>query len=56
MIMAEERTGYIIDYISGEYVRETPEEIEAVQPFSKKLVEDYGYQIEHIMIHLTILA
>lgn len=39
----EIKEGYIIDYISGLQVRETPEEIEAVQPFSKILVDDYGY-------------
>lgn len=33
----------IIDYISGIEVEAKPEEIEAVQPFSKTLVEDYGY-------------
>ena len=49
--MAEEKEGYVIDYVSGDYIRETPEEIEAVQPFSKKLVEDYGYPIENIMVH-----
>ena len=31
--MAEIREGYIIDYISGLPVKETPEEVEAVQPF-----------------------
>ena len=40
---AETAKGYIIDYISGEQVKATPEEIEAVQVFSKQLVEDYGY-------------
>jgi len=43
--------GYIIDYISGNHVKGTPEEIEAVQPFSKKLVEDYGYPTANIMTH-----
>lgn len=33
----------IQDYISGKFVSATPEEIDAVQPFSRKLVEDYGY-------------
>lgn len=37
------KDGYIYDYISGLPVKETPEEIEAVQPFSEILVEDYGY-------------
>lgn len=39
----ELKDGYIFDYISGEQVKATPEEIEAVQVFSKILVEDYGY-------------
>lgn len=33
----------IIDYISGIEINSGPEEIEATQPFSKMLVEDYGY-------------
>lgn len=37
------KEGYIVDYISGEQVRGTLEEIEAVQVFSKQLVKDYGY-------------
>ena len=46
--MAELKEGYVLDYISGLPVKETPEEIEAVQPFSKILVDDYGYPKEHI--------
>ena len=41
--MDDIKEGYIIDYISGLQVKETPEEIEAVQPFAKILVDDYGY-------------
>ena len=33
----------IIDYISGIEVNATPEEVSAVQPFSRILVEDYEY-------------
>lgn len=33
----------IIDFISGQEIVSKPEEIQAVQPFSKILVEDYGY-------------
>ena len=33
----------VVDYISGKVVPATPEEIEATQPFSRRLVEDYGY-------------
>ena len=41
--MEEIKEGYIKDYISGQPIKSTPEEIEAVQPFSEILVEDYGY-------------
>lgn len=46
--MEELKEGYIFDYISGVQVKETPEEMEAVQPFSKILVDDYGYPKENI--------
>ena len=49
--MPEVMDGYIVDYVSQMQVRSTPEEIEAVQPFAKKLVEDYGYPIQNIMTH-----
>ena len=49
--MSEAKSGYIIDYISGNEVQETREEIEAVQPFARKLVEDYGYPAANIMTH-----
>ncbi|MBL7747646.1 MAG: N-6 DNA methylase [Chitinophagaceae bacterium] len=38
----------IIDYISGLEINASPEEIEAVQVFSKQLVEDYGYSKKQI--------
>ena len=41
--MADLKDGHIIDYISGTRVKATPEEVEAVQVFSKILVEDYNY-------------
>jgi type I restriction enzyme M protein len=41
-------TGYLTDYISGQRVRATPEETEAVQVFCRRLVEDYGYPRDHI--------
>jgi type I restriction enzyme M protein len=44
----ELKAGYIIDYISGQPVKATPEEIDAVQVFARRLVEDYGYPKEHI--------
>ena len=37
------REGYIQDFISGIAVKDTPEERQAVQVFSRILVEDYGY-------------
>ena len=42
------KDGYIVDYISGEQVKTTPEEVEAVQIFARQLVEDYGYTKEQI--------
>lgn len=46
--MAGLKEGYIYDFISGQEIKATPEEIEAVQVFAKQLVEDYGYPKEHI--------
>ncbi len=37
------KEGYIKDFISGKEIKSTPEEIDAVQPFSKQLVEHYQY-------------
>lgn len=37
------KPGYVRDYVSGLPVKATPEEIEAVQVFAQRLVEDYGY-------------
>lgn len=42
------KEGYVFDYISGVEVKATPEEINAVQVFSKILVEDYKYPKNHI--------
>ena len=42
------KEGYMIDYISGKEIKATPEEVEAVQVFSKQLVEDYGYDKNQI--------
>jgi type I restriction enzyme M protein len=47
----ELKEGYIEDFISGVAVRATPEEVEAVQVFSKMLVNDYGYPKSHIQTH-----
>ena len=45
----EVASGYIKDFISGRQVRATPEEVEAVQVFSRRLVEDFGYPRNHII-------
>ncbi len=45
---AEVKAGYIADYISGLAVRATPEEVESVQIFARRLVDDYGYAKEQI--------
>jgi len=46
--MAKVEAITITDYISGVQVNATPEEIDAVQVFSRQLVEDYGYPKENI--------
>jgi type I restriction enzyme M protein len=45
---AEAPDGRVIDYVSGRSVAAKPEELLAVQPFSRQLVEDYGYPKSHI--------
>ena len=47
----KEKDGYLRDYISGKKIKWNPEEVEAVQVFSKMLVEDYGYDKEQIQTH-----
>lgn len=37
------KDGYLFDFISGQEIKATPEEVEAVQVYSKILVEDYEY-------------
>lgn len=37
------KDGRLLDYISGREIPATPEEVGAVQPFVRQLVEDYGY-------------
>lgn len=44
----ELKEGYIKDYISEEVIKATPEEIEATQVFSKRLIEDFGYEKSQI--------
>lgn len=40
--------GSLVDFISGRTVRATPEEVEAVQVFARRLVEDFNYPRSHI--------
>lgn len=42
------RERYIRDYISGQWVQGTPEQVEAKQIFAKRLVEEYGYSKDQI--------
>lgn len=49
--MGNQKKGYVNDYISGQLVKATPEEVEAVQVLAKQLVEDYGYPKEWIQTH-----
>ena len=44
----ENKNEKIIDYVSGIEIRNTPEERDAVQVFSKILVEDFGYPKENL--------
>jgi len=48
--MAEDslKPGFVRDYVSGVAVKASPEEIEAVQVFAQRLVEDYGYPKAHL--------
>src|SRR5580700_10100321 len=46
-----EKVPRIKDYVSGRMVRATREEREAVQVYSKRLVEDYGYPAKRIQTH-----
>ncbi|MCE2507168.1 MAG: type I restriction enzyme HsdR N-terminal domain-containing protein [Nitrosopumilaceae archaeon] len=39
---------FLTDYISGKKIHDTPEERKAVQIFSKRLVEEYGYNKSQI--------
>jgi type I restriction enzyme M protein len=44
----EKREGQIQDFVSGHWVKAGPEEIDAVQIFSRRLIEDYDYPKSHI--------
>ncbi|HZP66983.1 MAG TPA: N-6 DNA methylase [Rudaea sp.] len=43
--------GLLTDFISGTQVKATPEEVEAVQVFARRLVEDFGYPKKNIATH-----
>jgi len=45
---AETREGQIKDFISGQWVKVSPEEVDAVQIFSRRLVEDFDYPKSHV--------
>ncbi|MFW6046817.1 MAG: N-6 DNA methylase [Candidatus Woesearchaeota archaeon] len=49
--LSNDKKKYIVDYISGEKVRNTPEETEAVQVLAKQLVENFNYDKEQIQTH-----
>lgn len=42
------KRGTVRDYVSGRMVQATPEEVEAVQVMSRRLVEDFGYPVTHL--------
>lgn len=44
----EIKEGYLKDFISGQIIKATPEEVDAVQVFSEILVNIYGYPKENI--------
>lgn len=48
LAVVEPQAGYVIDYISGQKVRATAEEVDAVQVFARRLVEDFGYSKRQI--------
>ena len=48
---APTKPGFVRDYLTGELVRATPEEVEAVQVLARRLVEDYGYESDQLQTH-----
>ena len=46
-----ETTDTLLDFVSGQRIRATPEEVEAVQIFSRILVNDFGYPVTHLRTH-----
>ena len=47
----ELREGFVRDYISGQWTRAAPEELDAVRVLAVRLVEDYGYSKEQLQTH-----
>ena len=45
------RKEFIADFITGKHILATPEEVDAVQVFSHRLVADYGYEKSQIQTH-----
>jgi len=46
--MFEPKEDFIFDYISGQEIKATSEEIQATQVFSKRLIDEYEYSKENI--------
>ena len=49
----EKKEGYIRDFISGEWVKDKPEE-QVRQTYLRKLVEEYGYDPKKIKTEVSI--
>lgn len=50
--MAEVKSGEtVLDFVSGKPVKATSEEVDAVQIFSRILVNDFGYPVSHLRTH-----
>jgi hypothetical protein len=47
-VASETHDGQLQDYVSGEWISGTPEEVPATQPFSRRLVEEFGCPTTHI--------
>jgi type I restriction enzyme M protein len=43
VVVGDGSSGQITDYITGQTIKGTPEEVLAVQVFARRLVEDFGY-------------
>lgn len=44
----EPKEGFILDFISGQQIKATPEEVEATQVFSKRLIDEYEFKKEDV--------